>query len=136
MAEEDSYTGADALNSTLRSIPQSEHYFWDQSQPRQLHQPVTDKLGGGSHRKLPENESAVMALNELAVQRGRGFFFHFRNRDSSKKGGGRANGAAATGELCPASRATPSQLAYVVLPAFESTILKTRTVLTSQALHT
>lgn len=80
----------------LRSLPLSAHYFWDDSQPKHMNHTTTiDKASTSGNRNLPENEIAVMALNEVAADRGRGFFFHFRNRDCWKK---------AKGDTCPTSR--------------------------------
>lgn len=64
--------------TTLRDLEQSDRHFWKDSLAEQLAQSVKDKSTDGNLRKLPGNETTVMALNEIAVQRGRGFFYHFR----------------------------------------------------------
>ena len=69
---------AKASTVTLRDLGPSGRHFWRDSLAEQLSQSVNDKGTDGNLRKLPGNEITVMALNEIAVQRGRGFFYHFR----------------------------------------------------------
>lgn len=65
---------------TLRELGTSDRYFWRDSLAEQLSQTVGDKGSDGNIRRLPGNEVTVMTLNEIAVRRGRGFFFHLRER--------------------------------------------------------
>lgn len=83
----------------LRGLQQSDRYFWKTSYSTQLDQTIFDKVSDGTSRQIPPNEITVMALNEIAVQRGRGFFLHLKNRDGWKKH--------PSEELCPASRVPP-----------------------------
>ena len=82
---------------TLRTLPESSRYFWKTSHSEQLSQTVYDKRSDGNKRLLPANEVAVMALNEIAVTRGQGFFFYLKNRTCWR-------GAP---QDCPRSRALP-----------------------------
>jgi len=97
---------------TLRTAEQSSTLFWSKSHRKQLLPAMHDKLAFGGQRDLAENEVLTMALNEVAAQRGRGFFFHFRNRDGRKKSVAKIGAAALArdGELYPASRAPPSSI--------------------------
>jgi hypothetical protein len=50
-----------------------------------LHQAVQDTAGDGTTApSLRANEVTVMALNEIAVAQGRGFFWHLPTRDRLK----------------------------------------------------
>lgn len=73
-------------SNVLKDLPNSrERFFCQNTYEAQLGLRVTDKIKSGGERKLPDNEMLVMALNEVAVSRGSGFFFHIRNRDCWKK---------------------------------------------------
>lgn len=66
----------------LRDIPKSVRYFWASSLDEQTTISVFDR--DKITRKLPGNEITVMALNEIAYARGRGFFSFLANRLSYK----------------------------------------------------
>ena len=83
---------------TLRTLPQSSRHFWKTSHLDQVSQSMNDYIG--VKRELPPNEIAVMALNEIAVERGHGFFFHLKSRVSGYKKSGKE-------ELSPADRVAP-----------------------------
>ena len=82
---------------TLRTLPESSRYFWKTSHSEQLSQTVHDKRSDGNKRLLLANEVAVMALNEIAVTRGQGFFFYLKNRTCWR----------GEPQDCPRSRALP-----------------------------
>ena len=82
---------------TLRTLPESSRYFWKTSHSELLSQTVYDKRPDGVKRVLPENEVAVMALNEIAAIRGLGFFFHLKSRTCWR----------GEPQDCPRSRALP-----------------------------
>ena len=82
---------------TLRTLPESSRYFWKTSHAEQLSQIIYDKRSDGNKRVLPENEVAVMALNEIAAIRGLGFFFHLKSRTCWRE----------APQDCPRSRASP-----------------------------
>ncbi|KAJ4345676.1 uncharacterized protein N0V89_011811 [Didymosphaeria variabile] len=59
--------------------------FVKSSYQSQVQQVVRDNAGDGTTTTgLRANEVTVMALNEIAVAHGRGFFWHFPNRDRLK----------------------------------------------------
>jgi len=66
----------------LRNIPCSKRHFWKASSTSQLSQKVYDKDMNGHKRALPGNEVFVMALNEIATDRGQGFFLYLPNRST------------------------------------------------------
>ncbi|XP_014559608.1 hypothetical protein COCVIDRAFT_24092 [Bipolaris victoriae FI3] len=67
----------------LRDIPTSDLYFSDHPLSNYIVQQVRDKtFDGTNHRDLPPNEVDVLALNEIAVSEGEGFFFFLPNRSS------------------------------------------------------
>jgi len=45
---------------------------------------INDRTQEGGTRALKENETLIMALNEIAVYLGYGFFFHLANFDTLK----------------------------------------------------
>ncbi|KAH0175063.1 hypothetical protein KCU67_g446, partial [Aureobasidium melanogenum] len=96
--------------ASLRDLSLSATFFWDQTQKKHISSPISDKVAVGKQRDLPENELVVMALNEIAVQRGRGFFLHFRNRDTLKKTSGGAKSKTDDGQSCPPSRTASSAI--------------------------
>lgn len=134
--------------TTLRQLQRSELAFWDPSRPKHLLPvgSVVDQVSFGNKRSLGENEIAVMALNEIAAQQRRGFFFHFRNRDTWKKATSKGvvtedkaegadqeedqeeleqrNGGQTQAELWPASR-RPEPPGYVLIPHLTTVCLLT-----------
>ncbi|KAG9693658.1 hypothetical protein KCU95_g3198, partial [Aureobasidium melanogenum] len=68
--------------TALREIEVSARHFWKQDMTEQLSQEVLDSRGMGKQRKLPGNELTVMALNEVAAEFGKGFFFHMLTREA------------------------------------------------------
>ncbi|TIA32241.1 hypothetical protein D6C78_08365 [Aureobasidium pullulans] len=70
------------LTTTLRDIEISDRHFWKGEITEQLSQKVLDSRGIGTQRKLPGNELTVMGLNEIAAERGRGYFFHMLTREA------------------------------------------------------
>jgi hypothetical protein len=85
-----------AMKEILREIKPSARYFWCNETQTGLVKLVEDHNANRTKRPLPENEIAAMALNEVAAERGRGFFFHARGRESWKSSPGEG--------LCPAKR--------------------------------
>lgn len=65
----------------LRELLCSKRLFWKDDSAEQLSQQVSDRNNRGVKRILPQNEVTVMALNEIAVYAGRGFFQHLPSRD-------------------------------------------------------
>ncbi|THX31612.1 hypothetical protein D6D12_02718 [Aureobasidium pullulans] len=59
----------------LRQLEHSRRYFWRQSIDEQLSLKIHERDVNGK-RLLSGNEILVMALNEMAAHRGRGFFFY------------------------------------------------------------
>jgi hypothetical protein len=51
----------------------------------QLALDVADKDSNGHVRELPGNEVLVMALNEIAAEQGRGFYYYLPFREAWKK---------------------------------------------------
>lgn len=78
-----------AQATVLRALERSDRLFWRPTTLEQLHlsSPATiaDKGSDGNNRFLSANELAAMALNEIASQQGRGFFYHLKCRDRWKK---------------------------------------------------
>ncbi|GAB7349834.1 hypothetical protein MBLNU459_g0540t1 [Dothideomycetes sp. NU459] len=70
---------------TLRKTSQSETAFTTSTMEEHIHKNAVDKDARGHKRGLPGNEVIVMALNEIAAQRRRGFFFHLLTREGWKK---------------------------------------------------
>lgn len=66
----------------LRELPQSERHFWQHSITDQLSLKVFDQNADYFRRVLPENEVAVLALNEIAAERRRGYFLHLPSRSA------------------------------------------------------
>jgi hypothetical protein len=67
----------------LRSLPVSARHFWRSCLEEQLSFTQYDlKAVTNFKRSMPGNELLTMALNEIAVTRGRGFFFHILCRDA------------------------------------------------------
>lgn len=64
----------------LRELEISDRFFWKDSLIEQLSQNIEDKGTDGNPRKLLGNEITVMAFNEIALRRGRGFLFHLKER--------------------------------------------------------
>lgn len=82
---------------SLRDLPTSKRYFWAASWEEQWNLSITDRRPHGTTMRLmSKNESTAMALNEIAVEKGRGFFYHLRNKEYWKK--------APNIEACPSSR--------------------------------
>ena len=100
----------DSPKLALYDIPTSERYFWKESIGQQLALAVFDKYPEQIVRPMPKYEILVMALNEIAVCYGYGFFFHLPFKDSQPK--------APSEELCPPSRRPPP--AAYVLPFAQS----------------
>ena len=99
-----------SLKVALYDIPTSERYFWKESIGQQLALTVFDKYPEQIVRPMPKYEILVMALNEIAVYHGYGFFFHLPFKDNQPK--------APSEELCPPSRCPPP--AAYVLPFAQS----------------
>lgn len=72
--------GATPSVSTLRNLPASERYFWKDSTAEQVKISVKDQNADYIKRALPGNEITVLALNEIAATRRRGFFYHLPPR--------------------------------------------------------
>lgn len=86
---------------SLKLLPPSQSLlFCKDTYEEQAKFRVVDKLKTGGERNLPSNEILVMALNEIAVLRGHGFFLHLRNRDCWKK-------VPESAALCPPERRVP-----------------------------
>lgn len=67
----------------LRSLPASPRHFWRNSLEEQLSFTQYDlKAASNFKRSIPGNELLALALNEIAVSRGRGFFLHLLCRDA------------------------------------------------------
>lgn len=90
---------------TLYNIPTSERYFWKEAIMQQLALAVFDKYPDQTDRPMPKHEILVMALNEIAVCHGYGFFFYLPFKDRQRK--------ALKEEFCPPSR-VPPPAAYVL----------------------
>jgi hypothetical protein len=69
-----------ATKETLRSLDRLEHCFWKNTTAEQVSQKITDKNADYRTRILPENEVTVLAFNEIATKKRRGFFFHSPSR--------------------------------------------------------
>lgn len=65
---------------TIRATPLSKRHFWKESIGEQISQTVVDQNPDYIKRTLTENEVTVLALNEIAAEHGRGFFFHLPSR--------------------------------------------------------
>ena len=94
----------DSAKVTLYSISTSERYFWKDTIVQQLALAVFDKYPEQILRPMPKHEILVMALNEVAVCHGYGFFFHLPFTDSQRR--------SPNEELCPPSR-LPPRAAYI-----------------------
>ena len=67
----------------LREIPISPRYFWLEELSDHIRQQVCDRTHDGANdRLLLPNEIDALALNEIAVVRGAGFFMFLLNRNS------------------------------------------------------
>lgn len=67
--------------NTLRSLPSSRDVFWKRLTTDGDPAAVWDKNHHGLERLLPGNETLVMALNEIAADNGRGFFYYLPSRE-------------------------------------------------------
>ncbi|CAO1601258.1 hypothetical protein XANCAGTX0491_004924 [Xanthoria calcicola] len=84
---------------TLRLLPQSQFYFWKPSYNDQVSQVIHDKTVDGTVKRLSKHDITAMALNEIAADRKRGFFWYFKSRAEWLKSPMEA--------LCPKSRVSP-----------------------------
>lgn len=67
----------------LRDIPTSSRFFWRDELQEYLTQRVRDRTHDSTNdRDLPPNEIDCLALNEIAVSEGQGFFFFLPSRVS------------------------------------------------------
>ncbi|USP75478.1 hypothetical protein yc1106_02752 [Curvularia clavata] len=70
----------------LREIPTSQRYFWREELSSHIRQQVRDRTHDGANdRPLLPNEIDALALNEIAVLRGAGFFMFLPSRNSWNK---------------------------------------------------
>ena len=83
--EEDPLPSNEAATSStgptlyIQTLPTSDRYFWKSDLEQQFSQTVFD-LEVPQQVRLTGNILLTMALNEIAVQRNRGFFFHLPHR--------------------------------------------------------
>jgi len=68
----------------LRDIPPTTRFLQPDA-TAQLAIQISDRDANGHVRGLPDNETLVMALNEIAAERGRGFFYYLPFREAWKK---------------------------------------------------
>lgn len=66
---------------TLRAVPPSARLFWKDTIQEQLSQGAKDRYNRGILRDLTKHEITTMALNEVAAELGRGFFFYLPSRE-------------------------------------------------------
>ncbi|CAO2652461.1 Nn.00g007440.m01.CDS01 [Neocucurbitaria sp. VM-36] len=67
----------------LRDLPHSSCHFWKKQLNEYVAQQVRDRTYDGTNdRYLPPNEIDALALNEIAVSEGQGFFLFLPNRNS------------------------------------------------------
>jgi hypothetical protein len=71
-------------NPTLRDIPPGATIL-QPSAGEQRSQKISDKDANGYERVLPDNETLVMAMNEVAAKHARGFFYYLPFREAWKK---------------------------------------------------
>ena len=64
----------------LRDATRSRRLFWKDTAEEQTSLNVTDQNADYWKKDLSANEVAVLALNELAAEKGRGFFYHLPSR--------------------------------------------------------
>lgn len=76
--------GPKKSKTILRDIPPTTGLLQSDT-AAQLSLEIADKDANGYMRDLPGNEILVMALNEIAADRGRGFFFYLPFREAWKK---------------------------------------------------
>jgi len=72
-------------SETLRELPRSDRLFWKTDLSEQLAQKARDKHTDNTPRNLLRHEIETMALHEVAVFRGRGFFQYLPSREALKK---------------------------------------------------
>lgn len=84
----------------LHDIPTSKRHFWKESIVEQLALEMADKYPEQTTRPMSKHEILVMALNEIAVHYGYGFFFHLPSKGGQRK--------TPNDEVCPRSRVPPS----------------------------
>lgn len=82
--------------ASLYDIPLSNRFFWKEPVIEQLALRVVDKYPEQTTRPMPKHEILVMALNEIAVHHGYGFFFYLPSKDGQRKNPSQ--------EHCPSSR--------------------------------
>jgi hypothetical protein len=68
----------------LRDMPPTSELLQSSAAEQRSHK-VSDRDANGYERVLPDNETLVMALNELAARHARGFFYCLPFRDAWKK---------------------------------------------------
>ena len=83
----------------LRDIPASGRYFWKESLAEQFALEMADRNPEQKLREMPKHEILTMALNEVAVDKGYGFFFYLAPRDGGRR--------VPSIDLCPSSRLPP-----------------------------
>ncbi|EGP81884.1 uncharacterized protein MYCGRDRAFT_98074 [Zymoseptoria tritici IPO323] len=86
------------LLDVLREIAASARYFWKVTLTQQIQDQTIDKDLNGFKRAIPDNETRVMALNELACEHGEGFLYYLPSRDVWKTN--------AEADILPVSRRT------------------------------
>ena len=74
-----------AVNMKLREIPPSRRQFWKETQAEQFAQKVIDQNQDYGKRDLPGNEVVVLALNEIAAEKGRMYFYFLPSRRAYDK---------------------------------------------------
>lgn len=65
----------------LRSLPSTRDLFWQQLTSDHASAAIWDKNHHGLERLLPGNETVAMALNEIAADGERGFFYYLPSRE-------------------------------------------------------
>lgn len=70
------FTKEPTLVVTLRSLPTDRDDLWRASVDSHFQRRMWNQNLQGLNRELPQNEVAAMALNEVAAEQGRGFFYY------------------------------------------------------------
>lgn len=65
----------------LRDLPICERQFWKPSVAEQMRQDVIDKNSRSVKRELSKAEVTTLALNEVAAEKGRGYFMWLPSRE-------------------------------------------------------
>lgn len=85
--------------ATLRDLVRRDRHFWQTTAKEQMKFAAIDNDINSYKRKLPENETLAMALNEISFARSEGFFYYLPTREAKTNDGE---------NLLPRSRTVPA----------------------------